>query len=95
MEDNVPFGIGHELIVDIDVNPRGFKDVYIDDMIPITVDIPATDNLKRCEAATLLAIHATARPNHPDEPIPREEMEARNKLFAEQSWGGSSIFAAS
>jgi len=83
MEDNVPFGIGQELIVDIDVNPRGFNDVYIDDMIPLTVDIPGTDNLERCEAAALLAIHATARPNHPDEPIPQEEMEARNKLSAE------------
>ena len=46
MEDNVPFGIGQELIVDIDVNPRGFNDVYIDDMIPLTVDIPGTDNLE-------------------------------------------------
>ncbi|KAL3811131.1 hypothetical protein ACHAXA_005942 [Cyclostephanos tholiformis] len=83
MEDNVPFGIGQELIVDIDVNPRGFNDVYIDDMIPLMVDIPGTDNLERCKAAALLAIHATARQNHPDEPIPREEMEARNKLSAE------------
>ena len=52
-------------------------------MIPLTVDIPGTDNLEQCKAAALLVIHATARPNHPDEPIPREEMEARNKLSAE------------
>ncbi len=70
MEDNVPFGIGQELIVDINVNPRGFNDVYIDDMIPLTVNIPGTDNLERCKAAALLAIHTTAQPNHPDEPIP-------------------------
>jgi hypothetical protein len=41
------------------------------------------DNLARCAAARLLAIHATAQPKHPDEPIPREEMEARNKLSTE------------
>ncbi len=50
---------------------------------PLTVDIPGTDNLARCAVAVLLAIHATARPWHPNEPIPREEMEARNKLSAE------------
>jgi hypothetical protein len=47
------------------------------------VDIPGTDNLARCAAARLLVIHATARPKHPDKPIPREEMEARNKLSPE------------
>jgi hypothetical protein len=76
------FGIGKELIVGIEVNPRGIHDIYIDDMIPIVVDIPRTDNLARCAAAGLLAIHATARPKHPAKPIPREEMVARNKLAA-------------
>ncbi len=49
-------------------------------MIPLTIDIPDTNNLERCEAAALLAIHTTARPNHPSKPIPREEMEVRIKL---------------
>jgi hypothetical protein len=83
MDDNVPFGIGKELIMDIEVNPRGTHDIYINDMIPLMVDIPRTNNLARCVVAGLLAIHATARPKHPDEPIPREEMEAQNKLSAE------------
>ncbi len=83
MDDNIPFNIKKELIVDIEVNPRETHDICIDDMIPLTVDIPGTDNLARCVAAGLLAIHATAQPKHPDEPIPREEMEARNKLSAE------------
>jgi hypothetical protein len=43
-----------------EVNPRGTHDIYIDDMIPLTVDIPGMDNLARCAAAGLLAIHATA-----------------------------------
>ena len=83
MDDDVPFGIRKELIVDIDVNPRGIHDIYIGDMISLTMDIPGTYNLARCAAAGLLAIHATARPKHLEEPIPREEMEARNKLAAD------------
>ncbi len=73
MDNDVPFGIGKELIVDIKVNPRGIHDIYIDDMIPIAVDIPRTDNLARCAAAGLLSIHATARPKHPEEPIARRD----------------------
>jgi hypothetical protein len=83
MDKDVPFGIGKELIVDIEVNPRGTHDIYIDNMILLTVDTPGTNNLKRCVTDGLLAIHPTAQPKHPDEPIPREEMEARNKLSAE------------
>jgi hypothetical protein len=66
MDDNVLFGIGNEWIVDIKVNPRGIHNIYIDDMISLTVDIPGTDNLARCVVAGLLAIHVTAQPKHPD-----------------------------
>jgi hypothetical protein len=69
--------------VDIKVNPRGTHNIYIDNMIPLTLDIPGTDNLARCIGAGLLAIHATAQPQHPNEPIPREKMKARNKLSEE------------
>ncbi len=69
--------------IDVKENPRGTHDIYINSMIPLTVDILGTDNLARCAAAGLLAIHATAWPKHPKEPIPQEEMEARNKLSAE------------
>ncbi len=82
-DDNVPFGIGKELIEDIEIDPKGIHNIYIDDMIPLTVDLPGTNNLARCKAAALLAIHATACLNHPNEPIPREEVEARSKLSAE------------
>ncbi len=58
-------------------------EVYIDDIILLTVDIPGTDNVARGQSASLLAINATARPNDPEEPIPRESMDARDKLFAE------------
>ncbi len=59
MDNNMPFGIGKELIVEIEVNLRRTRDIYIDDIVPLTVNIPGTDNLARCAAAGLLAIHAT------------------------------------
>ncbi len=83
LEPNVPFATGAELIVVIPVDPRGTHDVYIDDIIGLTVDIPGSNNVARGQAAALLAIDATARPNHPDEPIPHESMYAREKLKAE------------
>ncbi len=52
-------------------------------MMPLMLDIPRIDNLARCAAAKLLAIHVMAQPKHTDKPIPREVMEARNKLTAE------------
>ena len=76
-------GIGLELIVDLPINHKGTHDIYLDDLIALTLDVPGSNNLKRCAGAHLLAIAATARPSHDDEPIPREEMEAINKLVAE------------
>ena len=71
LDDNIPFGQGKELIVDIPIDPRGMVDVYIDDLIGLTVEIPNSKNVARLERATLLALHTIARPVHPDEPIPR------------------------
>lgn len=42
-----------------------------------------SQNDLRLERATLLAVHAIARPQQKSEPIPREEMAAWNKLLAE------------
>ncbi len=83
LDNDVPFAEGAELIVDIPIDPRGIHDSYIDDIIGLTVDIPGSNNVARGQAATLLAIDTTARPNHPNEPIPRESMDARDKLKAE------------
>ena len=69
--------------MNVPVNPKGSLDVYIDDEIGATVDLPGTDNALRMERAPLLAIHAVSRPRHQDEPIPREELAALNKLTAE------------
>jgi hypothetical protein len=58
-------------------------DVYIDDFILLTVDVEGTDNLIRCDRAPLLAFDSCSRPLDEHEPIPRETMEARNKLHLE------------
>jgi hypothetical protein len=82
---NRPFGIGKELAVDIPINERGIYDLYLDDIIGLSLDMPGTNNLERSAGAHLLAIAATARPSHDNEPIPREAMEAEAKLAAEAS----------
>jgi hypothetical protein len=83
---SIPFAEGADLIVDIPVDPRGTIDVYIDDLIQATVIIDGTDNSIHCERAMLLVIDTCAHPKHPNKPIPQEDMEARNKLQAEQDW---------
>jgi len=83
MDDSIPFAEGAEQIVDIPIDPRGTGDIYIDDFIETTIVIEGTDNVVRCERATLLAIDVTKRPKHISEPIPREDFEARNKLSTE------------
>ncbi len=70
LRPDIPFAAGAELIVDISVNPRGTHDIYIDDIIGLTVAIPGSNNTTCGQAAALLAIDATARPNHQDEPNP-------------------------
>ena len=63
----------------------GIYDLYLDDIIGLTMDMTGTNNLERSAGAHLLAIAATARPSHDNEPIPREAMEAEAKLAAEAS----------
>jgi hypothetical protein len=81
LDDNIPFGIGRDLVVDIPVNPRGTIDLYINDYCGLTVDIG--DNAIRLKRAPLLALGSTAREVATTEPLPRDDIEARNKLVAE------------
>ena len=39
LDDDIPFEIGQDLIVDIPVDPQGTVDFYIDDVCGLTVDI--------------------------------------------------------
>ncbi len=83
LDDYIPFGIGKDLIVDFPVDPRGMLDVYIDDTVGLTVNLPDTDNADWMERAPLLAIHTAARPVDHHEPISHNEVATRAKLSAE------------
>ena len=72
LDDDVPFGVGKELIVDVPVDPKGIADVYIDDTIALGIDMHDSDNSLRLENEILLEIHTEARTIHAEETIPRE-----------------------
>ena len=46
LPDNVPFGIGRDLIVDIPIDPRRIINIYIDNFLGITIDLEDTDNAR-------------------------------------------------
>jgi hypothetical protein len=46
-DDSIPLAKGLELIVNILVDPQGMTDVYIDDLVSLTVDVKEMDNLIR------------------------------------------------
>ena len=83
LPDDIPFGEGKELVVDLDIDVRGTHEMYLDDLIGLGIDLPNTDNTIRSERAPLLGIHTCARPIHPNEPIPRQNVASLNKLKAE------------
>ena len=71
------------MIVDVPIYPRGMVDIYIDDTICLTVDLPGSDSVTRLERATLLEIHVVVCQKHLSEPVTREEMAALAKLLVE------------
>jgi hypothetical protein len=83
LDDSIPFAKGLDLIVEIDIDPRGTTEDYIDDLVSLAMDEEGTDNIVPCDHASLLAFDTCSRPLHENEPIPRETMEARNKLKSE------------
>jgi hypothetical protein len=80
--DDTPFSKGRELIV-VEVNKFGIRDIYIDDLISLGLDLPDSDKCKRLECAPLLAMDICACQPDPNEPIPHYKMAARKKLDAE------------
>jgi hypothetical protein len=83
LDDDIPFGIGRELIVDIPTDPRGYADGYIDDTTALTVNLTGTQNAEQLEAAIPLAIEIAAHPNDANKPIPHKKIVAEDKLKAE------------
>jgi len=82
LDDEIPFGIGRDLVVDIPVDPRGTVDLYIDDFCGLTVDID--NNALRLERAPLLALGSAVHEVATIEPLPRDDIKARNKLVAQR-----------
>ncbi len=70
LPDNVPFGIGCDLIVDVPVDPRGTVDIYIDNFIGLTVDLEGSDNMTRLKQAPLLGLTVVLQEVLPFEPFP-------------------------
>lgn len=83
LPDDIELGQARELAIKVPVSNVGSADVYIDDIFGFAADLPGTDNIIRLERACLLALHALARPKHPNEPIPRHPMASEDKFIAE------------
>ncbi len=83
LDDKVPFAEGRELIFDVHIDHQGYADVYLDNTMGLTTNLPGTQNADRLEAAIPLTIKVAARPHDKNEPIPREPMIARDKLKVE------------
>ncbi len=64
LPDGIPFAEGKEQIVDINIDDKGTHDMYLDDLVGLTINIPGTDNIIQAERAPLLAIHTCTRPVH-------------------------------
>ena len=45
LDDLIPFAEGLQLIVEIDIDPRGTTDDYIDVLVSLAVDVEGTDNI--------------------------------------------------
>ena len=56
LDNEVPFAMGRELIVNVPVDPRGYADIYIDDTTGLTIDLPGTRIAGRLEAAPPLLL---------------------------------------
>ncbi len=71
LDESIPFTVGRELIIGIPIDHRGYADIYINNTMGLTVNLPGTRNADCLEAAIPLAIEVAARPNNINEPIPR------------------------
>jgi hypothetical protein len=69
-----------EQIVNINVDSQGMNDIYINDLVSLTMEVEGSDNIIQCNRAPLLMFNMCSQPLDDNEPIPREMMEARNKL---------------
>ena len=76
-----PLATAYQLIVDIPLAPRGCVDVYIDDII--AVSLYDKQEYRAIASAVPLAIHTVGRPASQHESIPRHPLVCIRKLVAE------------
>jgi hypothetical protein len=81
LDDDIPFEIGQDLIVEIPVDPQGTVDLYIDDFCGLTVDID--DNATCLERAPLLALGSAAQEGAEIKPLPHDDIAALQILITE------------
>ncbi len=62
LDDNIPFAIEREVIIDVPINHWGYADVYIDNTTGLTINLPGPQNADKLEAAIPLMINMAARP---------------------------------
>jgi len=80
---DIPFAQTKSLSISIPTNNIGKSDVFIDDIIAISLD--NDDNIRRVCSAVLLAIHTVARPLDSQDEIPRKEIILLKKFQAKGS----------
>jgi len=83
LPDSIPFAKSKHLSVLIPSNNIGKSDVFIDDIIAISLD--KEDNINRVFSAAILAIHTVTRPLDPSDEILRKEIISMKKFQAEGS----------
>ena len=81
LDEKLPFGTALPMMVDVPIDTPSKADVYIDDIITVSLASPMND--ARASAAVPLSIHILGRPMSTNEPIQRDELMSIIKLQAE------------
>lgn len=81
LKDEIDFAKARDMIISLSIEDCGKCDVYIDDIVPICVDI--TNNVDRIVAAPCTVIHAIAHKGSGATYLPRDDMIAEDKCDAE------------
>jgi hypothetical protein len=82
LPDDIPFGIGRDLIVDISIITRGTVDIYIDNFSSLAVNVENSNNMTQLKQAPILGLTAVSCKILPLEPLTFDDMDAQAKLKA-------------
>jgi hypothetical protein len=81
LDENIPYHKSKNLAIELPQNNTGKVDIYIDDTIAITPDLPG--NTERMIVAVPLVIRTLAHPIDPNDEIPRNDIISIKKFQAE------------